>query len=45
LQNKDLAAKLHKKDPDQFTDSNHKPEIALALGPFEAFVGFNSEAV
>ncbi|KAJ4340640.1 hypothetical protein N0V87_002301 [Didymella glomerata] len=38
--NKDLAAKLHKKDPDQFTDSNHKPEIALALGPFEAFVGF-----
>lgn len=39
-QNKDLAAKLHEKDPDQFTDANHKPEIALALGPFEAFVGF-----
>lgn len=39
-QNKDLAAKLHAKDPDQFTDANHKPEIALALGPFEAFVGF-----
>lgn len=38
--NKDLAAKLHERDPDQFTDSNHKPEIALALGPFEAFVGF-----
>ncbi|KAF1360031.1 mannose-6-phosphate isomerase [Lizonia empirigonia] len=38
--NKDLAAKLHAKDPDQFTDANHKPEIALALGPFEAFVGF-----
>ncbi|KAJ4365431.1 hypothetical protein N0V95_000482 [Ascochyta clinopodiicola] len=38
--NKDLAAKLHAQDPDQFTDANHKPEIALALGPFEAFVGF-----
>ncbi|KAF1924652.1 mannose-6-phosphate isomerase [Didymella exigua CBS 183.55] len=38
--NKALAAKLHAKDPDQFTDANHKPEIALALGPFEAFVGF-----
>ncbi|KAF2130716.1 mannose-6-phosphate isomeras-like protein [Dothidotthia symphoricarpi CBS 119687] len=38
--NKDLAAKLHKKNPDQFTDPNHKPEIALALGDFEAFVGF-----
>ena len=38
--NKDLAAKLHEKDPDQFTDPNHKPEIALALGEFEAFCGF-----
>jgi mannose-6-phosphate isomerase len=31
---------LHEKDPDQFTDPNHKPEIALALGDFEAFCGF-----
>ncbi|KAK5112000.1 hypothetical protein LTR62_004534 [Meristemomyces frigidus] len=38
--NKQLAAKLHKEDPDQFTDPNHKPEIALALGEFEAFCGF-----
>ncbi|KAF2741762.1 mannose-6-phosphate isomerase [Sporormia fimetaria CBS 119925] len=38
--NKDLASKLHAKDPDNFTDPNHKPEIALALGPFEAFCGF-----
>ncbi|KAF2036180.1 mannose-6-phosphate isomerase [Setomelanomma holmii] len=38
--NKDLASKLHKKNPDQFTDPNHKPEIALALGDFEAFCGF-----
>jgi mannose-6-phosphate isomerase len=39
-QNKDLASKLHKRNPDQFTDPNHKPEIALALGDFEAFCGF-----
>ncbi|KAH7090783.1 mannose-6-phosphate isomeras-like protein [Paraphoma chrysanthemicola] len=38
--NKALAAKLHKRNPDQFTDPNHKPEIALALGDFEAFCGF-----
>jgi mannose-6-phosphate isomerase len=35
-----LAAELHKRNPDQFTDPNHKPEIALALGDFEAFCGF-----
>lgn len=38
--NKELAAELHKKDPDNFTDPNHKPEIALALSKFEAFCGF-----
>lgn len=38
--NKDLASKLHKKDSEKFTDSNHKPEIAIALGEFEAFVGW-----
>ncbi|KAK4547989.1 hypothetical protein LTR36_010709 [Oleoguttula mirabilis] len=38
--NKDLAKKLHEKNPDQFTDPNHKPEIALALTEFEAFCGF-----
>jgi len=38
--NKELAAKLHEKDPSNFTDPNHKPEIALALGKFEAFCGF-----
>lgn len=38
--NKDLASKLHEKDPSNFTDPNHKPEIALALSDFEAFVGF-----
>lgn len=40
IQNKSLASKLHAKNPDQFTDPNHKPEIALALGDFEAFCGF-----
>ena len=38
--NKDLAARLHKEKPDQFTDPNHKPEIAVALGPFEVFAGW-----
>ncbi|KAH7399088.1 mannose-6-phosphate isomerase [Phaeosphaeria sp. MPI-PUGE-AT-0046c] len=38
--NKSLASKLHEKHPSQFTDPNHKPEIALALGDFEAFCGF-----
>ncbi|KAK2596393.1 hypothetical protein N8I77_013285 [Diaporthe amygdali] len=38
--NKDLATKLHKQDPDQFTDPNHKPEIAVALSTFEVFAGF-----
>jgi mannose-6-phosphate isomerase len=40
IQNKELASKLHQRNPDQFTDPNHKPEIALALGDFEAFCGF-----
>jgi mannose-6-phosphate isomerase len=38
--NKDLAAKLHAKDPGSFTDPNHKPEIAVALSKFELFAGF-----
>ncbi|KAH0831730.1 hypothetical protein AYO21_10708 [Fonsecaea monophora] len=37
---KKLSEKLHKDNPDQFPDSNHKPEIAVALSRFEAFVGF-----
>ncbi|KAF1836869.1 mannose-6-phosphate isomerase [Decorospora gaudefroyi] len=40
--NKELASRLHSKNPDQFTDPNHKPEIALALGDFEAFCGFKA---
>lgn len=38
--NTELASKLHQKDPQNFTDPNHKPEIALALGKFEAFCGW-----
>ncbi|KAF7874032.1 hypothetical protein EAF04_002704 [Stromatinia cepivora] len=37
---KDLATKLHKQDPEKFGDPNHKPEIAVALGKFETFVGW-----
>ncbi len=37
---KQLASKLHQENPDDFTDPNHKPEIALALSEFEAFCGF-----
>ncbi|EEY22296.1 mannose-6-phosphate isomerase [Verticillium alfalfae VaMs.102] len=38
--NKELAAKLHKEDPQKFTDPNHKPEIAIALSDFEVFAGW-----
>ena len=37
---KDLATRLHAKNPEQFTDDNHKPEIAIALGKFEVFAGW-----
>merc|ERR1712093_717843 len=37
---KDLARKLHENDPSKFGDSNHKPEIAVALSKFEVFVGW-----
>ncbi|KIX02250.1 mannose-6-phosphate isomerase, class I [Rhinocladiella mackenziei CBS 650.93] len=35
-----LAEELHNENPEKFTDPNHKPEIAVALSKFEAFVGF-----
>ncbi|KAL9013496.1 MAG: hypothetical protein Q9173_001816 [Seirophora scorigena] len=40
--NKELSERLHKKDPEKFTDPNHKPEIAIALGPFEVFAGWKA---
>lgn len=36
----DLAAKLHKEDPKKYGDTNHKPEIAIALSNFELFAGW-----
>lgn len=31
---------MHKLYPDIYKDPNHKPELAIALTPFEAFCGF-----
>jgi len=43
---RDLAARLHAQDPHHYPDANHKPEIAVALTPFEALAGFRAaEAV
>lgn len=35
-----MAEQLHDRDPIKFGDTNHKPEIAVALTRFELFVGF-----
>jgi mannose-6-phosphate isomerase len=35
-----LAEKLHRQHPDIYKDANHKPELAVALTPFEALCGF-----
>jgi mannose-6-phosphate isomerase len=37
---KEHAERLHTQDPDHYPDSNHKPEMALALTPFEGMCGF-----
>ncbi|VDP15941.1 unnamed protein product [Schistosoma margrebowiei] len=36
----EYAVKLHANRPDLYKDANHKPEIAIALTPFEVMVGF-----
>ncbi len=38
--NKQQAEELHRISPEIYKDSNHKPELAIALTPFEALVGF-----
>ncbi|KAI6650958.1 Mannose-6-phosphate isomerase [Oopsacas minuta] len=38
--NKTLAVELHSKQPDAYPDSNHKPELAIALTSFQALCGF-----
>ncbi len=37
---REQAVLLHRKDPVNYPDANHKPELAVALGPFTALVGF-----
>ena len=37
---KSLAEKLHTDNPNAYGDGNHKPEMAIALTPFEAMCGF-----
>jgi len=37
---KTLAQKLHESNPAAYGDANHKPEMAIALTPFEAMCGF-----
>ena len=37
---KELAEQLNKDNPQAYADSNHKPEMAIALTPFEAMCGF-----
>ncbi|XP_038639972.1 mannose-6-phosphate isomerase isoform X1 [Scyliorhinus canicula] len=38
--NKELAVQLHAQFPDRYPDKNHKPEMAIALTPFEGLCGF-----
>ncbi|KAI8870331.1 phosphomannose isomerase type I [Ramicandelaber brevisporus] len=37
---KKLAEKLHSQSPHLYKDPNHKPEMALAITPFEGMCGF-----
>ncbi|MEE9430771.1 MAG: mannose-6-phosphate isomerase, class I [Melioribacteraceae bacterium] len=39
---KKTAEALHKKDPKNYADNNHKPEIAIAIDRLNAIVGFKS---
>lgn len=38
--NKKLAGQLHAKDPKNYPDDNHKPEMTIAITPFEGLCGF-----
>ncbi|KAL7622702.1 Mannose-6-phosphate isomerase [Parahypoxylon ruwenzoriense] len=38
--NKKLAEQLHAKDPKNYPDDNHKPEMAVAITDFEGLCGF-----
>jgi len=39
---KQLGPILHQKYPTVYKDPNHKPEMAIALTPFEAMCGFRT---
>ncbi|ORY20918.1 putative mannose-6-phosphateisomerase [Naematelia encephala] len=44
--NREIAEKLHKENPEQFPDTNHKPEIAVCLSDkFLGFAGFRPSKV
>ncbi|KAL9611853.1 MAG: hypothetical protein Q9167_003507 [Letrouitia subvulpina] len=38
--NKKLAERLHSKDPKNYPDDNHKPEMTIAVTPFDGLCGF-----
>ncbi|KAL4786368.1 mannose-6-phosphate isomerase [Aspergillus varians] len=38
--NKKLAERLHTRDPQNYPDDNHKPEMTIAITPFEGLCGF-----
>lgn len=40
---RELAARLHARAPQHYPDANHKPEIAVALTPFEALACFRHQ--
>ncbi|KAA3663047.1 MAG: mannose-6-phosphate isomerase, class I, partial [Calditrichaeota bacterium] len=40
--NKKQAEALHSRDAEHYPDDNHKPEIAIAISPFQALAGFKS---
>uniref|UniRef100_A0A7S3EB02 mannose-6-phosphate isomerase n=2 Tax=Rhodosorus marinus TaxID=101924 RepID=A0A7S3EB02_9RHOD len=37
---RELAKTLHAQNPSAYKDENHKPEMAIALSPFQALCGF-----
>ena len=42
--NKKLAEQLHARDPKNYPDDNHKPEMTIAITPFEGLCGFRPPA-
>ena len=38
--NKKLAEQIHSKDPKNYPDDNHKPEMTIAITPFDGLCGF-----